>query len=68
MKATSDCIFSAHHIIISVIKRPVELLGFGTHHAMINVGLFFFLLDGVGTEERKEVPALLIIGIWHFSS
>lgn len=54
MKATSDGIFSAHHIIISAIKRPVKLPGFGTHNAIINISLFSSLVGWCLCEGQLE--------------
>lgn len=54
MKATSDGIFSAHHIIISAIKRPVKLPGFGTHNAIINISLFYPLVGWCLCEGQLE--------------
>lgn len=54
MKATSDGIFSTHHIIISMMKRPGKLPGFGTHNAIINICLLFPPLDGCLDEVELE--------------
>lgn len=55
MKTTPDGIFSTHHIIISMMKRPGKLPGFGTHNAIINICVLSPPLDGCLDEGGLEV-------------
>lgn len=64
MKATADGIFFSYHIIIFLIKRPVEFSSLEAHNNIISI----FFLVGVLYEKRgKEavmrrviIPGMLI--------